>query len=342
MGADLLELADVLVHFRRGRHHRPHLPDLGASHIEEAGPDRCREPLVEARAVVIAVEVALREREMGVRMRAIHDYFDPPRTAQLRDLLHREDLAREIRDVADMNDFGARRDRFLDASRQVVLGRRRHRERDLLQYDAVAPLALLPGRDHARIILRRRQHLVAALERQAQLHDLERLARVAGDRHLFGVATEARGQPAADRFDGGLDPGPHRDRRRLIRDREVALKRRIDHARARGHAAIVEVDHAAIDVEGLLDLAPEVLVLRYRGGVAAVDGSHHGENARQGVALERGEGGGRRKQRSEKTAASRHQGPRVSRRNSTAYASRLIASTNVPSTICTRGVSPDG
>ena len=119
--ADLLELAHVLVHLGRGRHHRPDLRDLGATDVQESGTDRRREPLVQARPVVIAIQLVAREREMRVRVRSIYDHFNTARSAQLADLLHREDLPGEVRDVADVDDLGTRRDRGFDPSRQIIL-----------------------------------------------------------------------------------------------------------------------------------------------------------------------------------------------------------------------------
>ena len=50
--------------------------------------------------------------------------------ASLRQPLHREELAGEVGDVAEVQHLGLRRDRLLEALIQIVL-RRRHREVDL-------------------------------------------------------------------------------------------------------------------------------------------------------------------------------------------------------------------
>src|SRR2546422_211618 len=112
--------------------------------------------------------------------------------------------------------------------------------------------------------------LVAAVERDPELHDLERFARVAGDGHLLGVAPEARCEPAPHRLDLGLEDLPHRVRRRRIGIVEIAPHRFLHDARAGAHAAVVQVDDRAVERECLLDLAPEILVLRDVGGRAAV------------------------------------------------------------------------
>ena len=49
---------------------------------------------------------------------------------------------------------------------------RRHLEGDLLDHDPVAARALVPGGDHPRVVLVGDDHLVAALEVEAEDHDL--------------------------------------------------------------------------------------------------------------------------------------------------------------------------
>ena len=57
MGADLLELADVVVLRGRGRRQRPERRNQLAPDVEEAGADRRQQPLVQAGAVEIAPEI---------------------------------------------------------------------------------------------------------------------------------------------------------------------------------------------------------------------------------------------------------------------------------------------
>ena len=156
-------------------------------------------------------------------------------------------------------------------ARQIVEARRRHRERDLLQHDPVALLALLPGVEHAAVVLVGGEHLVAGREVEAELRDLQRLAGVARDRELLGVAAGARGEPAPHRLAVRLEHLPHVVRRRLVRDVEVALVGLVDDARARRDAAVVQVDDAAVERERELDLAPEGLVAGDVLGVAIAE-----------------------------------------------------------------------
>ena len=141
-------------------------------------------------------------------------------------------------------------------SARIVQRRRRHRERDLLERDAVAAGALIPGVEHAPVVLVGGDDLVAGLEVDSELRDLQRFAGVAGDGELVGLAAELRRQAAPHRLDVGLEDLPHVVHGRLVREVEVALERLVDDARAGAAAAVVQVDDGAVEREGLLDFAP--------------------------------------------------------------------------------------
>ena len=130
------------------------------------------------------------------RVRAVDDRLDAAAPRLVADLLHREDLPGEVRDVAEVQHLRRRRDRGEQPVGEIVHRLRRHRERDLRQLDAVAPDALLPRVEHPAVVLVGRHDLVAGLEVDAELRDLQRLAGVARDRDLLGVAAERR-RPAA-------------------------------------------------------------------------------------------------------------------------------------------------
>ena len=97
-------------------------------------------------------------------------------------------------------------------------------------------------------------------ERDAELGDLQRLAGVARDRELLGIAAELGREAPPHALDVGLEDLPHVVHGRLVRDVEVALERLVHDARARTAAAVVQVDDRAVEREGLLDLAPVGLV----------------------------------------------------------------------------------
>ena len=77
-----------------------------------------------------------------------------------------------------------------------IVGGRRHRESEARDLDAVPPHPLIPRGEHPRIVLLGRDDLVAGLQVDAVLRDLERLARVARDREFLGIAPDLRGQHA--------------------------------------------------------------------------------------------------------------------------------------------------
>ena len=103
--ADLLELADVVVHALGGAAISGHSVSIFAlAHVEEAGAVRREQPLVQAGAVVVAVEVGELEGEVREGVRAVDDHLDARARAPSGTIsLHREDLAGEVGDVADQD-----------------------------------------------------------------------------------------------------------------------------------------------------------------------------------------------------------------------------------------------
>ena len=271
--ADLLELPDVGVPRLGGRRERPVALDERAPHVQEPGADRRQQPLVQAGAVVVALEIGQREREVRERMRAIDDRLDAARPGHSTDVAHGEDLPGEIGDVADVDHLRPRRHRLFKPAKQVALIGRRYGKRDLLQDDAVAAHALLPRVEHPPVVLICRQDFVAGFQVDAQLRDLQRLARVPRDRQFLGVAAELGGEPTPDGLEIRLEHLPHVVHRRLVRDVEVPLHRLVHHTWARADAAVVQIGDGAIEREGLADLAPEVLVLCHILGRPAGRGS---------------------------------------------------------------------
>src|SRR5437762_2003220 len=110
--------------------------------------------------------------------------------------------------------------------------------------------------------------MIARAEIEAELRDLQRLARVARDGELFGVAPDLCRELAPHGLDVRLEQVPHVMDRRLVRDVEIALQCFVDDARAGARVAVVQVDDRAVEREGLLNLAPVALVGRNLGGRA--------------------------------------------------------------------------
>src|SRR5439155_23592120 len=117
------------------------------------------------------------------------DRRDAALAREARETLHRKELTRQVRDVAEVQDSRLRGDRALEPLIEILL-RRGHGKLEPRYLDLVAPLPLVPRRQHARVILIRRDDLVAGLQVDAVLHDLQRLARVARDGDLFRIAAE--------------------------------------------------------------------------------------------------------------------------------------------------------
>ena len=120
--ADLFELADAVVLLAARSHQRPSVFDPRLPHVKKTGAHRRECPLVQAHAVVIAVEIGDLERKLAEGVRAVHNRDDAPRLRHVADAPHREDQSRAVRDVAKMNDFGLRRDRLLESPVQIVRG----------------------------------------------------------------------------------------------------------------------------------------------------------------------------------------------------------------------------
>src|SRR5712691_5227285 len=108
MRADLFELADVALLLVFGSKQRPDLGDLFTPDVEHAGAFRCVQPLVQAGAKVIAVQVFLLEIKLGERMRAVDNGFDAPSARHFTDGFDRRDLAGDIDLMRDLNQTGAR------------------------------------------------------------------------------------------------------------------------------------------------------------------------------------------------------------------------------------------
>ncbi len=76
-----------------------------------------------------------------------------------------------------------------------------------------------------------------------------------------GSQPKSRGEVAAHGLDARLEHAPHVLHRQLVREAQVA-DHLLEHVRRRGRAAaVVEIDHRAVEVERALDLAPVRLVL---------------------------------------------------------------------------------
>ena len=156
------------------------------------------------------------------------------------------------------------------------------------------PLPLAEGVEHAWVVLSGGEDLVVGLKVEPELDGLQPLGGVAGEGDLLAVAAEGRRQPGPHRLPLRLQDLPHGVGGGLVGEVEVALHRLLDEERRRAHPAVVEVDQAAVDGEGLPDLEPEVLVRADRlwrlVGAGAAAGLLEGVSG--AIEGERGPGGG--------------------------------------------------
>ena len=290
MRADFFELANVLVHPLWRGHQRPMLLDAVFAHVQHASANGGGEPLVQARAVEIAVHVRKLERHVRERVRSVHDAGDAPRARQRANLPDGHNLARHEHHVGHVNHARARRDSLLEHPHQVRGVAHRHGVIQLLEHDFFAPLALLPSGNHARIVLAGRQDFVAGLQVQAKLRDLQRLAGVARDGNGLGIGVPHQREFLAHVFDSRLQVVPHAVRRKLIAVAD-GIDLRFQHAvRRRRHPAIIEVDELGIARVRVANFLPvffvtgQILRRDVRVGVVQHGGKNHGLRPTQKIA----------------------------------------------------------
>src|SRR5215471_2793698 len=102
---DLLELPDVLPLCRGRGLERPGPGDAVLAHVEKPVADRRAQPLVQARAVIIALEIAKLEWEVRRSMRAVDDCHDAALARHVAQALNWEELPGQVGDVAEMEQF---------------------------------------------------------------------------------------------------------------------------------------------------------------------------------------------------------------------------------------------
>jgi len=277
--ADLFVLADVFVHRRRRGHQRPVFFDAVFSHVQHASADGGGEPLVEAGSVEVGIYIRELEWDVGKRVRAIDDAGDAAAARQCTDFLDGEHLAGHEANLRDVDDAGARRDGLLVQDDQIGWIFYGNSEVHLLEYDFFAALALLPGGDHAGIVLRGGEDLVAGSEVDAKLGDLQRFAGVARDGDAFRISAPHASEARADVFNLGLQVMPHAVAGELVAVTYGFDLRIQDGGRRGGHAAIIEIEDGGIVAVGAANGLP----------VGFVDGDFRGGEMRVGAVQEAGE-----------------------------------------------------
>ena len=213
-------------------------------------------------AEVIAIQIRLLEIELRERMRAVDDRFHAVPPGHLTDGFHRRDLPGDVDLMRDLNQTRARRDGAFEGRGDLLDVLWRNRNLDQVELDAFALFALANRRQHAPVVLRRGEHFIAGLQIHPEQQRLEPFRCVARDGDLFAIAAEQFGQPGANRFRLRLENLPHRVSGRVLLLPDVTHQRFGHDARAGTDAAVVQIDDAARDGEGVLNRRPVVFIHR--------------------------------------------------------------------------------
>ncbi len=266
MRAHMVELANIVVRVVGLAEERPQARDPVAPHVEQAVPQRRPQPLVEARAVVVAAEVRDPEVEMREGVGAIHHHRHAVRVRHVADFPDREDLPRDVHQVGHHQEPRAGTEAALVEPDNLVVGRGMPGQGHDAVDDPVAPRLHPEHVEHGAVILGGHHRLVPGLPLDAGNHGVERLGGVAGDDELLGCAAGEFRQLAPHGQPVVLHPGPQ-----VVRTAEILVahpgQRRLEHRL--GHDAVVavlEVDPLGIEAVLGADAGPEVGPGRRRGG----------------------------------------------------------------------------
>src|SRR5262245_38448534 len=120
MRTDFLKLAYIVPVLFFGSHQRPEVRDFRFTNIKETCAVRRAQPFVQARAVVIAIQILMAVWKMSERMRAVDDRLDATCARHPANLFDRKNLSGEIRDMAEMNDPGPRRNIILEELDELI------------------------------------------------------------------------------------------------------------------------------------------------------------------------------------------------------------------------------
>jgi hypothetical protein len=213
---------------------------------------------VQAGAVVVAAELGNAEVELCERVRAVDEHGHTLAVCHVRDLAHRQDLARDVDDVRDQQQPRALRDRVRVERDDLVVGGRVDRQRHEAVREPEAPGLLLEHQQHRAVVLVRHHRFVAALPVEARDHRVERLGRVAGhDQLVDGAAGELR-EPGARRQLVVRLARAHVERGIDV-DRAHVRGERFEHVLGRARVvAVLEVDAIGRQAIPAAQLLPEV------------------------------------------------------------------------------------
>src|SRR5262249_26865044 len=114
------------------------------ANIKKASAVRGQQPLVQARAVVVAIQIVVFIGEMREGVRAVDNRLEAASARQLADAFDRINLPAQVCDVTEMYYASARRDIPLENLDYLILPLRRWGEGVFFDDDPSPPLALPP------------------------------------------------------------------------------------------------------------------------------------------------------------------------------------------------------
>ena len=280
-GTQVLKLADVVrLRFVVGQK-RVHARNLLFFDPQHPRANRCAKPLVQAGAEVVALQIGDSVVEVGKTVRPIHDHLDAPPVGFAGNAGHGQNLARPVEQVRQVNDLRFRRKPFDVAVGEIFFIFRRQFHVGVRQFDALAEFALPPGVEHVRVVVFGQNHLVAALEREAENDGVEGFGGVAVDGNFIGANARQRGQLLAEGFAALVHDAPHVVTGGFVGVVVVAFQG-VLHGFGRGaDAAVVEVEQRRRSRKRLLNRYPVIFVA---GGLFRREvGAGHRERLQPGV-----------------------------------------------------------
>ena len=156
---------------------------------------------MQARAVVVAVQIGVLECKVPEGMCPVHDDLDSAPPPQLDNRLDGENLPVDVRDVADQDDLRLRGDVLLEQPEQLLRVVRWSGNGERLEDNPLAQGALPERVEHARVVVAGAEDLVPAFEIHPVEIDFQRFAGVAGNGQFLRIASERFRQTPAHGLD---------------------------------------------------------------------------------------------------------------------------------------------
>lgn len=267
-GAELLELADVVVEPRIGRLKGPSLANCLLVDVEEPRTRGTEEPLVEAAGEHVAAQARGGIRDLADAVGAI-DEGDHSVSARFgADGFSGEEGAVEEADAGEDEETGLLFQPFEDIAHQLGGGLGVGGNAGLGDLDAVPAFTLVKRRLDPGVILLGIEHYVPFFDVQAEDAGEEPLGGVGGDCDLFGVAAEELPDPLADALDRGVVIAEEVVAWSVVGMANTLRHGILDGAGGWAGSAVVEEEEVVFDFKRPADARPVVLILSRRNRVS--------------------------------------------------------------------------